>query len=367
MENRHDHLTKEKSLDTALEQSVILELSRYVEERVMNLGFTELYTLAGDAEALPENPRERLTKLYEFSRGGWNDRGERGISRQEADTIAALEAQKHAQEDTEEEKSMRQRREELILEAGSKIGFMEATYPQPDLDVGVVLGGANMSNKDRLAWLLENASPEIAVMTCSGRKLSDAERKNVAAFAPDATTEYELGVASAMAYFAEQEAKAGYQSNDHRIARKLGETELPQENGDVWQATQIRYWDERIGDYRDLLVAGSSEVIHDANGAPYKPDTYSNLEWLVKGMDLRPGMRVGVSTTEIFVPEQDVAAKAVLGSRGIDVTTFGYDAAYSGATRTGAQIQRGASVTLERLYFLQTQLDTLRMDETGTV
>lgn len=92
---------------------------------------------------------------------------------------------------------------QVIMETAHSLGMLDPETPLVgEYDLIIVLGAARQANLDRMRYAAEAinsgaASTSQLIIAGSSRELGEAERDNVANYAPNATTEYDLCTAAA--------------------------------------------------------------------------------------------------------------------------------------------------------------------------
>lgn len=151
----------------------------HFEKFVYNPGLDDLAGLYGVPE-LPVGADARLATLRAIANQYWDYR--RGFERQEVDWGALP---------TGHDSSMSQ----AILAATRKLGLVESGKPsnrRPDFLV--ILGSANLAPIDRLSYGLSSVENfNHLVYLGASRSVSQPEQTKVAAYAPNAVTEFDLG------------------------------------------------------------------------------------------------------------------------------------------------------------------------------
>jgi hypothetical protein len=214
-----------------------------------------------------------------------------------------------------------------IMATATELGMQGTTEAQKNHYAFVtVLGGANQSNLLRVrhakAQMERGVTAPYMVLLGSARKLSDAEKKNVINYAPQAETEFDLLNAAL-------EHEFGVNANDEHVIdmHKPG-------NLDATDAWKVRSYSLPNG----TEVLSVSAPLNEGTGRPNTADTYRFMNEVV-GRDMLEGQDVLNVTTDLYAPFQEPDALRLLGlPSGAIIETIGYGGIDRPASMYGQEI-----------------------------
>jgi hypothetical protein len=202
-----------------------------------------------------------------------------------------------------------------------------------------VTGAANKAPMQRLRYAIEqNASYGRIVLLGCDRLLSDAERDQVAEYAPGATTEFGLMCGAVKHVLG---------------ARKVEEI----------TAHDVGYDSQNAGRVHIFEAGEQQSLVFDAP-APYgrnranTGDTYEFMRTYL-GVELDGQTRTLFSTNAFYKPHQNLEAQRLLVmSTGACVETIGFDATYGGVTRLPTQLLQETKSYVDAMVRLDAALKT---------
>ena len=292
---------------------------------VHNPNLERLAVLTETAAPLPTEPRERLAALQTIARDHLDFRGGK------------------ARQNTQWEGRVNTEVDELLTNVGEALGMDANTAPEHRYPDWLLLpGAANEAALNRLAIGLTTVQPKAMAALASARRLSPTEQERVATWAPGAETEFDLSCAA-------YESMPG--------AQLIGETAEDRE-GDTWR---IRLYKVPLDNGRacEAYVIGAPAMVQDGKGGLRPANSHDNFRCFADGVGVRPGMRVAVATTGIYVPMQHLAAVEELAPSGYRVETFGHSGAFSRVPikRTGPQYGQEIKSAIDAAASLQSAID----------
>lgn len=220
--------------------------------------------------------------------------------------------------------------DDVVRRAATVLEVVEPTSPTPPYDHVVVLGGGGRSPLLRAAYA-EEAIRRFDLLDVpvwllgSPRPVEQGdERRAVAEYAADASDEFDLMTAAAMAAFGasvvSEVALCGCESLDDscRVWSSRG--------GVAADATPVAFQHERLR----IMDRGGGAAIRvlsaSTSNPPNRPNTADTYELFGRVSDLGTGDRVLIVTTQVFVPFQRFDAVRMLGlpyGARVDVIGFG--------------------------------------------
>lgn len=298
-----------------------------------SIGFDLLADLYG-VEDLPTDTEERLMVLQGIAATHWDFR--KGAERQQVEWDDATV-------DVEGSNAW-----EAIFSAGSMLGLVQDTTPIDDNPNSlIILGGANRAPFDRMRYGLENVANfgQVAYLG-SSRPVSDAEREKTAEYAPEAVTEFELGVGALETLVQ---------------ARKIDETTLEIEiDGEASEGNLHTYELDFNGERKTALMVNTPLMIN----APHmfgerRANTYDNYRFFAgaAGLD-EDSEHVAVAvTTGFYTAGQHLPGVQELTlPYNTELETIGHSAAYSGVTRKASQLLMETKAMVDAAVLLQQKL-----------
>lgn len=269
-----------------------------------NPGIAELSSLYGST--LPHESDERLQVLQGLATAYWDFRD--GSERQAVN----WDDSKIGEEGSQAWQTIFNAAEKLSMVKNGELQNKNPKYL-------TILGGANKAPLDRLCFGLTAVDNfEFIVYLGSSRPISDKEREKAREYAPNASTEFDLGSGAFQAQFGAE------LTDDFTIER----------DGDIWG---LRAYDFTYkGAKKTGFVLSTPTTIHGKRAT-----TYDNFKFFADRAELStdPDATVAAITTAFYVPGQHLAAVQELTlPYGTQVETVGHSAEFSGVKRKASQL-----------------------------
>lgn len=229
---------------------------------------------------------------------------------------------------------------DVVLDTADALGLRRSTRPHYlQYDHTLVLGGGWRSplRRSRYAALWRDEGTDLGSLWFLGSPrflLTDPpERDRTDSYAPGAVDEYDLMVAGATSEFGLSASDAvllcGCSSMDRMCPA------WPHADSVAAGQTPPHYTHERSLILLDADARAAGAVLSARTGRPpLRPDTTDTLALWARQAAPRPGMRVLVVTTQVFVPFQTFdSLKRLYLVHGVDVDVIGYAAEWGGGDR----------------------------------
>ncbi len=216
-------------------------------------------------------------------------------------------------------------KKDLIMDCVTRLGLVSITEPAASPDYIVPLGGARRSNYARPLKAREvidgfGLSGKKVVGLSSLRPINDIERPFVDAYAPGAKNEYEAmcaGIAKSFGLVREEASEDVCSHENMSRQRLFTEDFHNHENVNLrWAVTEFN--EAYAGNRLSVLAAPSSDPGRRANSR----DTF---EFLLEKMSIKPGDRLLLVTSCIYVPFQLLRFMDLAVERGFYVDCIGME------------------------------------------
>jgi hypothetical protein len=230
----------------------------------------------------------------------------------------------------------REAHKDIVIDSAARLGVREATSPlHTSYELAIALGGARMAPKLRMLYLEKMVSEwriqfRAVAHATSFRPIDEDNERQYTAYAPpeQAQTEFDLMHHAAMA--------APHLYGD--ASRFLDVEKSPE--GRPWaESYLVRKYEGRSGGPLAYGLAADSSA--PKAHRPRTPDTLKFVyDKIGRECELKPGSRILLVTSMIYVPYQQIEALRVLAlPHELDVETVGFPRTWSSKSQISDQVQ----------------------------